>query len=55
MQVRVRKELQRLQREANELFVKTIGDSRTNYLKERGNDTIQERSDLDFGVKFSIV
>jgi hypothetical protein len=36
-----RKELQRLKQEAKELSIKPIGDSRTNHLEERGNDTIQ--------------
>jgi hypothetical protein len=35
--------------------IKPVGDSRMNHLEERGNDTIQIRSDLDFGVKFSTV
>ena len=36
----VRKELQRLQKEAKELSIQLIGDLRTNHLEERGNDTI---------------
>jgi hypothetical protein len=46
-----RKELKRLQKEAKELSIQLIGDSRTNHLEERGNDTIQKRSNLDFDVK----
>jgi hypothetical protein len=46
-----RKELQRLQKEAKELSIQFIGDSRMNHLEERGNDTIQKRSNLDFDVK----
>jgi hypothetical protein len=46
-----RKELQRLQKEAKELSIQLIGDSRTNHLEERGNDTIQEMSNSDFDVK----
>jgi hypothetical protein len=46
-----KKELQRLQKEAKELSIQLIGDSRTNHLEERGNDTIQERSNSDFDVK----
>jgi len=33
------------------LSIQLIGDSRTNHLEERGNDTIQERSNSDFDVK----
>jgi hypothetical protein len=36
----VRKELQRLQKEAKEFSIQLVGDSRTNHLEERGNDTI---------------
>jgi len=54
-QLRARKELQWLKQEAKELSIEPVGDSRTNHLDERGNDTIQVRSDSDFGVKFSIV
>jgi hypothetical protein len=54
-QLRARKELQWLKQEAKELSIEHVGDSRTNHLDERGNDTIQVRSDSDFGVKFSIV
>jgi len=46
-----RKELQRLQKEAKELSIQLVGDSRTNHLEERGNDMIQARSNLDFDVK----
>jgi hypothetical protein len=46
-----RKELQRLQKEAKELSIQLIGDSRMNHLEERGNDTIQARSNSDFDVK----
>ena len=34
-----RKELQRLQKKAKELSIQLLGDSRTNHLEERGNDT----------------
>jgi hypothetical protein len=54
-QLRARKELQRLKQEAKELSIKPVGDSKTNHLDERGNDTIQVRSDSDFDVKFSII
>jgi hypothetical protein len=54
-QLRVRKELQRIQQEAKELSIKPVSDSRMNHLEERGNDTIQIRSDSDFIIKFSIV
>jgi hypothetical protein len=47
----VRKELQRLQNEAKELSIQLVGDSRMNHLEERGNDTIQARSNSDFDVK----
>ena len=55
MQVCARKELQRLKKDINELSIKLVGDSRINHLNERGNDTIQARSDLDFGVKFPTI
>jgi len=55
MQVQERKELQRLQQEANEFSIKLIGDSRMSHLEERRNDTIKARSVLDFGVKFSTI
>jgi len=38
-----------------QLSIKPVGDSRTNHLEERGNDTIQVRSHSDFNVKFSII
>jgi hypothetical protein len=37
------------------LSIKAIGDLRTNHLEERGNDTIQARSDSEFGVNFPTV
>jgi hypothetical protein len=46
-----RKELQRLQKEAKELSIQLVGDSRRNHQQDRGNDTIQERSNSDFDVK----
>jgi hypothetical protein len=46
-----RKELQRLQKEPKELSIQLVGDSRMNHLEERGNDTIQARSNSDFDVK----
>jgi len=46
-----RKELQRVQKEAKEFSIQLVGDSRTNHLKEKGNDTIQGRSNSDFDVK----
>jgi|UniRef100_A0A2K2BM78 hypothetical protein len=50
-----RKELQRLQKEAKELSIQLVGDSRTNHLEDRGNDTIQERSNSDFDVKCATI
>jgi hypothetical protein len=50
-----RKELQRLQKEATELSIQLVGDSRMNHLEERGNDTIQARSNLDFDVKCATI
>jgi hypothetical protein len=50
-----RKELQRLQKEAKELSIQLFSDSRTNYLEDRGNDTIQERSSSDFDVKYTTI
>jgi len=50
-----RKELQRLQKEARELSIQLFGDSRMNYLEDRGNDTIQERSNSDFDVKYTTI
>jgi hypothetical protein len=55
MQVQERKELQRLQQEANEFSIKLIGDSRMSRLEERRNDTIKARSSLDFGLKCSTI
>jgi hypothetical protein len=46
-----RKELQRLQKEAKELSIQLVGDSRMNHLEERRNDTIQTRSNLNFDVE----
>jgi hypothetical protein len=46
-----RKELQRLRKKAKELSIQLVGDSRMNHLEERGNDTIQERSNSDFEVR----
>jgi hypothetical protein len=40
---------------AKELSIKLVGDSRMNHIEERGNDTIQSRSDSDFVVKSSTV
>jgi hypothetical protein len=42
-------------KEAKELSVQLVGDSRRNHLEERGNDTIQERSNLDFDVKYASI
>jgi len=50
-----RKELQRLQKEAKEFSIQLVGDSRTNHLEDRGNDTIQERSNSDFDVKCATI
>ena len=50
-----RKEFQRLQHEAKELSIQLVGDSRTNHLEERGNDTIQARSNSDFDVKCATI
>jgi hypothetical protein len=50
-----RKELQRLQKKAKELSIQLVGDSRKNHLEERGNDTIQERSNSDFDVKCATI
>jgi hypothetical protein len=54
-QLLARKELQRLQKEAMELSIQLVGDSRTNHLEERGNDMIQERSNSDFDVKCATI
>jgi len=51
----VRKELQRLQNEAKELSIQLVSDSRMNHLEERGNDTIQERLNSDFDVKYATI
>ena len=50
-----RKEFQRLQNEGKELSIQLVGDSRTNHLEERGNDTIQIRSNSDFDVKCATI
>jgi len=55
MQVRVRKELQRMKQKANEVSIKPVSDSRMNDLEERGNDMIQVRSNSDFDIKFTII
>jgi len=39
----------------NKLSIKTVGDLRKKHLEERGNDMIQARSNMDFGLKFSTV
>jgi phosphate starvation-inducible protein PhoH len=46
-QLLARKELQRLQKEAKELSIQLVGDSRMNHLEERANDMIQARSNSD--------
>ena len=38
-----------------ELSIQLVGDSRKNHLEERGNDTIQERSNSDFDVKCATI
>jgi hypothetical protein len=53
-----RKELQMLQKNAKTFSFIPVNDSRTNHLKERGNDTIwaiKKQSDADFDVKCTIV
>jgi hypothetical protein len=50
-----RKELQKLQKEAKELSIQLVGDLRTNHLEERGNDTIQERSNSNSDVKCATI
>jgi hypothetical protein len=50
-----RKEVQRLQKKAKELSIQLVGDSRMNHLEERGNDTIQTRSNSDFDVKYATI
>jgi hypothetical protein len=42
-QVLTRNELWSIKQETCETSITLIGDSRMNYLEERGNDTIQER------------
>jgi len=37
------------------LSIQLVGDSRTNHLEERGNDTIQARSNSDFDVKCATI
>jgi hypothetical protein len=50
-----RKELQSLQKKAKEFSIQLVGDSRTNHLEDRGNDTIQERLNSDFDVKCATI
>jgi hypothetical protein len=50
-----RKELRRLQKEAKELSIQLVGDSRMNHLEDRGNATIHERSNSDFDVKYATI
>ena len=50
-----RKEFQMLQNEAKELSIQLVGDLRMNHLEERGNDTIQARSNSDFDVKWATI
>jgi hypothetical protein len=50
-----KKELQRLQKEAKEFFIQLVGDLRMNHFEERGNDTIQVRSNSDFDVKCATI
>jgi hypothetical protein len=50
-----RKELQRLPKKAKELSIQLVGDSRTNHLEEKGNDTIEARSNSDFYVKSATI
>jgi predicted transcriptional regulator YheO len=45
-QLRARKLLERLKQEAMELSIKPVSDSRMNHLEERGNDTVQVRSQI---------
>jgi len=57
-QLHARKELQRLKQEAKKLSIKPIGDSRTNHLEERGNDTIQamkKQFNSDSDLKYTTV
>jgi hypothetical protein len=37
------------------LSIQLVGDSRMNHLEERGNDTIQARSNSDFDVKCATI
>ena len=37
------------------MSIQLVGDSRTNHLEERGNDTIQARSNSDFDVKCATI
>jgi len=37
------------------LSIQLVGDSRTNHLEEIGNDTIQERSNSDFDIKYATI
>jgi hypothetical protein len=50
-----RKELKRLQKKARKLSIQLVGYSRMNHLEDRGNDTIQERSNSDFDVKYATI
>jgi len=50
-----KKGLQRLQKEAKEFSIQLVGDSRMNHFEERGNDTIQVRSNSDFDVKCATI
>jgi len=57
-QLRAKKELQRLKQKAKELSIKPVGDSRTNHIEEKGNDTtwaMKKQSDSDSNVKYVIV
>jgi len=51
----VRKELQRLQKEAKELSIQLVSDLRKNQLEDKGNDTIQVRSNSEFDVKCATI
>jgi len=37
------------------LSIQLVGDSRMNHLEDRGNDTIQERSNSDFDIKCATI
>jgi hypothetical protein len=50
-----KKRTQRLQKKAKEFSIQLVGDSRTNHLEERGNDTIHARSNSDFDVKCATI